>query len=265
MADGGGGEGLVVATWNVNSIKVRLAHVLDWIEQHQPDVLALQEIKTVADDFPQDAFAARGYQAAVHGQKTYNGVALLTRRPLEDVQRGIPEHAGDEQARIVSGVVHGLRIVDVYVPNGQAVGSDKYAYKLQWLAALERHIAGRHRPDEPLVVLGDFNIAPEPRDVYDPDLFAGEVLFSDAERASFARLVAWGFTDLFRRFHDAGKLYSWWDYRMGAFRRNLGARIDHILVTSSLAERALSCEIDKAPRKLDKPSDHAPVVARFAI
>lgn len=254
---------LTIATWNVNSIKVRLPQVLEWLRQRQPDLLALQELKTQTADFPAQAFAAAGYHAAVLGQKTYNGVALLSRRPLRDVQVGLPELPGDEQARIISGVLDDVRVFNIYAPNGQDVGTDKYAYKLSWYDALARRLAEKHRPEEQLLALGDFNVAPEERDVYDPEVFRGQILFSDPERAALHRLLQWGLVDVFRRLHGEGKLFSWWDYRMNAFRRNLGARIDLILASPSVAEQILHCEIDKAARAATQPSDHAPVVATF--
>lgn len=262
---------LVVASWNVNSVKARLAHVLDWLDVVQPDLLGLQELKLPTEEFPHEAFALRGYHAAVHGQKAYNGVALLTRQPLDGVERGIEELAADDQARIISGrlsgtpggAFDGVRVVDMYVPNGQAVGTDKYRYKLAWLDSVGRHFEAKRRPDEPLIVMGDFNIAPDDRDVYDPEEYRGQVLFSDAEHAALSRLLDWGLVDLFRRFHREGGLYSFWDYRMGAFRRNLGLRIDLVLATAPLLPHALDCSIDTSPRERDRPSDHAPVVARF--
>ena len=257
-------EELSVATWNVNSVRARLPHLLDWLRSARPDVLALQELKVAAEEFPAAAFEELGYAALVNGQKTYNGVALLSRRPLEAPQAGLAEHEGDPQARVVAATVAGVRIVDVYVPNGQERGSEKFAYKLRWLDGLAQALAGRPA-DEPLVVLGDFNIAPEARDIHDPAYYAETILFTDEERAALRRLLDLGLVDLFRRFHDEPKLYSWWDYRMNAFRRNLGARIDLLLATPSLAERALSCDVDRAPRALEKPSDHAPVVARFRL
>ncbi len=254
---------VTIATWNVNSIKVRLPQALEWLRERRPDLLALQELKTQTANFPAAAFAEAGYHVAVHGQKTYNGVALLSRRPLQDVQIGLPELAGDDQARIISGVLDDIRVVNVYAPNGQDVGTDKYAYKLAWFDALARRFAEKHAPGERLLVLGDFNVAPEERDVYNADVFRGQILFSDPERAAVKSLLDWGLVDLFRRFHPEEKLFSWWDYRMNAFRRNLGARIDLILASPSLASEAIACDIDKAPRRAPQPSDHAPVVAVF--
>ncbi len=253
-----------LASWNVNSIRARGGHVLDWLRARRPDVLGLQELKAEEHDFPAPAFREEGWQAAVHGQKTWNGVALLAREPLEDVQRGIPELADDPQARIIRARVHGVRLYNLYVPNGESVGSEKFSYKLHWLEALARHLETACDPAEPLAVFGDFNIAPEDRDVHDPAAFRGRVLFTDEEHAALERLRDWGLVDLFRAFHDESGLYSWWDYRQAGFRRDAGARIDLILVTRALLSRAVSCEIDVEPRRLEKPSDHTPVVAEFA-
>lgn len=253
-----------VATWNVNSIKMRSAAVAAWLRDASPDLLAIQELKSTEEGYPRTFFEEIGYISAVHGQKTYNGVSILSRLPLEDLQRGIPELEDDPQARFLSGRLGSTAIINVYVPNGAEVGSEKYAYKLRWLDALARHIEARYRPDDRLVIVGDFNIAPDERDIYDPVAFKDQVLFSEPERAALERLLDWGLVDLFRRFHDEGGIYSWWDYRMAAFRRNLGARIDLILATRVLAEAAISCEIDPGPRKLEKPSDHTPVLVRFS-
>ncbi len=249
-----------IATWNVNSLKVRLPAVLDWLAAHRPDVIGLQELKLTEADFPRDALRAAGYEAVVLGQKTYNGVALLARAPLEDPAAGLPELDWDPAARAVAATVGGIRFLNLYVPNGQEVGTDKYAYKLRWLDDLARHLEAAHSPDRPLVLLGDFNLIPEERDAYDPQEFRFSILFTDEERARLRRLLDWGLADLFRRCDDAPKRYSWWDYRMNAFRRNLGARIDLVLATGPVAERVVAAEIDVEPRRGEKPSDHAPVV-----
>jgi exodeoxyribonuclease III len=257
------GESLTLATWNVNSIKVRAPQVLAWLGEARPDVLGLQELKVPEERFPATLFQEARHHAAVHGQKTYNGVALISRLPLDDVQRGIPELAEDPQARIVTGRWGDVCLINVYVPNGESVESDKYQYKLGWLETLARHLEAEHSPDEFLVLLGDFNIAPDERDIHDPVLYKDKVLFSDPEHAALERLTRWGLVDVFRIFHTEPKLYSWWDYRMNAFRRNMGARLDLILATRPMAERAVSCGIDLGPRRAQQPSDHAPVVARF--
>lgn len=252
-----------LATWNVNSLRARGAHVLDWLRASAPAVLALQELKMQTEDFPEEVFADAGWHAAVHGQKTYNGVAFLSRDPLDEVATGLPEHEGDPQARVISGRLGDVRILNLYVPNGESVGAAKYAYKLKWLDGLARHLETAHDPREPLALVGDFNVAPEEADVHDPERFRGQVLFSDAERDALRRLVSWGLTDLFRHLHPQAREYSWWDYRMGAWPRNQGARIDLILVTAPLRDRAECCWIDRDPRGWDRPSDHTPVVASF--
>lgn len=256
-----------IATWNVNSLKVRLPHVLAWVEEYPVDVLCLQETKTVDESFPCGELERAGYQACFSGQKTYNGVAILSRAPLADVAHGIGGYA-DEQRRVIAATVQTAagptRIVCAYFPNGQAVGSEKYAYKLGWLEAFTAHLRDEMQRHERLALLGDFNIAPEPRDVHDPQLWEGQVLFSEPEREAFRKLVALGLVDAFRLFEQPEKSYTWWDYRQLAFRRNMGLRIDHILLSAALAPRCTGCLIDKAARKKEQPSDHAPVVATLA-
>lgn len=251
-----------LATWNVNSLRVRLPHVLDWLAAHRPDVLCVQETKLEDAAFPFAELAAAGYRAVHSGQKTYNGVAILARAEPADVACGIPGF-DDPQKRLIAASVDGVRVVCAYFPNGQSVDSDKYRYKLQWLAALTawlRDELARH-PD--LVLLGDFNIAPEDRDVHDPAAWKDQVLCSVPEREAYRKLIGLGMVDAFRLFEQPEKSYSWWDYRMMAFRRNLGLRIDHILLAAGLAERCVACGIDRAPRKLERPSDHAPVLAEL--
>jgi exodeoxyribonuclease-3 len=252
-----------IATWNVNSLKVRLPHVLDWLAAAQPDALCLQETKTEDGGFPFAALEQAGYRAIHNGQKTYNGVAILTRTEAADIVRDLPDFE-DPQKRIIAATVDGVRIVCAYMPNGQAVGSDKYEYKLKWLAALARWLGEELQRHPQLALLGDFNIAPEDRDVHDPVAWQGQILCSEAERDAFRKFVGLSFTDVFRLFDQPEKSFSWWDYRMMAFRRNQGLRIDHILVSPALAARCTACTIDKVPRKLERPSDHAPVVAEFA-
>ena len=253
-----------IATWNVNSLKVRLPHVLDWIAAQRPDALCLQETKLEDKVFPVAEIKAAGYQVAFSGQKTYNGVAIIARHDIGDVACDIPGFA-DPQKRVIAATVGGVRVVCGYFPNGQAVGSDKYEYKLRWLAALEAWLRGELARHPRLVLLGDFNIAPEDRDVHDPAAWQGQILCSEPERAAFNALVGLGLTDAFRRFDQPEKSFSWWDYRMMAFRRNMGLRIDHILLSGPLAGSCVSCAIDKAPRKLERPSDHAPVMAELAL
>jgi exodeoxyribonuclease-3 len=252
-----------IATWNVNSLKVRLPHVLDWLGRTEADVLCLQETKMEDKVFPYDELEAAGYFAAHNGQKTYNGVAILARRKLEDVSFDIPGFA-DEQKRVLAATVDGVRIVCAYMPNGQAVGSDKYAYKLRWLAALANHLRDEMLRWPTLALLGDYNIAPEDRDVHDPAAWKDQILCSELERAAFRRFVELGLADAFRLFEQADKLYSWWDYRQMGFRLNRGLRIDHILLSGPLASACRECTIDKAPRKLERPSDHAPVLATLS-
>jgi exodeoxyribonuclease-3 len=249
-----------IATWNVNSLKVRLPHLLQWLEDKPVDVLCLQETKLTDEKFPQAEINAAGYHVVFTGQKTYNGVAILSRHPIHDVVRNNPRFA-DEQQRIIAATIEGMRIVCAYVPNGQAVGSDKYEYKLAWLAALRDWLAEEMQAHPQLAVLGDYNIAPQDRDVHDPVAWAGQVHCSDQERAALDALVALGLCDSFRLFEQPEKSFSWWDYRQLAFRRNCGLRIDHILLSPALARRCVACTIDRAPRKWEQPSDHAPVTA----
>ena len=252
-----------IATWNVNSLKVRLPHVIDWLSANPVDALCLQETKLEEQAFPHAELEAAGYRAVHSGQKTYNGVAILSRIVVQEVQTGIPGFA-DEQRRVISATLGQLRLVCAYMPNGQAVGSDKYEYKLRWLAALTDWLRSEIARFPRLALLGDFNIAPDDRDVHDPAAWRDQILCSEPERAAFRGLVALGMTDAFRMFPQADKSYSWWDYRQLGFRLNRGLRIDHILLSSSLAAACSACAIDKAPRKLERPSDHAPVVATLA-
>lgn len=251
-----------LATWNVNSLKVRLPHVLDWLAANPVDVLCLQETKQPDSDFPQAELQEAGYHSIFSGQKTYNGVAILSRTPASDIQMGIPAFA-DEQKRVITATINDIRVVCIYVPNGQSVDSDKYQYKLAWLAALHDWLKHELTRYPKLALLGDYNIAPEDRDVYDPKAWEGNVLVSEPERQQFEKLLQLGLHDSFRLFGQAEKSYSWWDYRMMAFRRNRGLRIDHILISEPLVALCKSCMIDKAPRKLERPSDHAPVVAEL--
>lgn len=253
-----------IATWNVNSVRSRLAHLRDWIAEVGPDVVALQETKTVDANFPVAELAALGYQVACRGQKAYNGVAVLSRRPMEVLFTELADFA-DPQRRVLAVRAGGLTVVNVYVPNGASVGSDKYAYKLTWL----EHLHGTLRPllarDEPLLVLGDFNIAPEDRDVHDPAAWAGSVLVSAPERERLRRLCDLGLADCYRLFVHADAGFTWWDYRGGGFRRNHGLRIDLVLADPRTAARCVACDVDRAPRGWERPSDHAPVVAEYAL
>lgn len=247
-----------IATWNVNSLKVRLPQVLTWLEQHQPDILALQETKVVDDNFPVQEINAQGYQTIFCGQPTYNGVAILAKHPIENPISCLPSYL-DEQRRLLAATINGIRIINVYIPNGGGVDTDKYHYKLAWLSQLQQFVQAELLQHEKLIILGDFNIAPQDEDVYDPVALEGKILVSPPERACFENLIALGLKDSFRLLPQEPQSYSWWDYRAAAFRRNLGLRIDHILVSSTLAEYCKACTIDKLPRKHERPSDHAPV------
>ena len=251
-----------LATWNVNSLKVRLPQVLDWLQAHSPDALCLQETKTTDEGFPFADLEQAGYRAIHNGQKTYNGVAIVYHGDALEVVRNIPGLA-DEQKRVIAATLGDTRVISAYMPNGQEVGSDKYAYKLDWLAKLAAFLETERAAHPELVVLGDFNIAPEDRDVHDPEAWRGQILCSGPERAAFRGLLDAGFRDAFRLFEQPPKTFSWWDYRGGGFRRNHGLRIDHILLSPALAARCRGCRIDTGPRRLERPSDHAPVLASF--
>ena len=252
-----------IATWNVNSLNVRLPHVLEWLSAHEPDVLVLQEIKQVTEAFPEQALAEAGYKSAASGQKTYNGVATISRQEPLDPVTDFPGFE-DPQRRILATTISGVRVIDLYVPNGQTVGSEKYQYKLRWLEALRGFLKEELESHPNLVVLGDFNIAPEDRDVYDPVKWGDAVLCSPPERQALGDLLKLGLHDVFRRFDQAEKSFSWWDYRAAGFRRNAGLRIDLILASSAMAGVCQASYIDKEPRTWERPSDHAPVIAEFS-
>jgi exodeoxyribonuclease-3 len=254
-----------IATWNVNSVRARLDRLVAWLARHSPDALCLQELKVADEAFPFEAIERAGYRAVVHGQKTYNGVAILAREEPTDVACGLGDDIDDPQARLIAATVGGVRVLSAYVPNGGEVGSAKWDYKLAWLARLRRYLDAPCQAGQPLALCGDLNIAPEARDVHDPVLWEGSVLFHEALRGAFAQLHDWGLTDAFRLHHSEGGLYSWWDYRMLAFPKNAGLRIDHILLTAPLASRCTAVVIDRAERKAQQPSDHAPVVAELAV
>ena len=249
-----------LAAWNVNSLNVRLPHVIEWLKTHQPEVLCLQELKMEDAKFPLAAFDDIGYQAVFSGQKTYNGVAILSRTRPEDVSKDMRGYE-DHQKRVIAATIDGVRVVCAYIPNGQTVASEKYQYKLQWLAALHGYMRETIAAYGDVALLGDYNIAPEDRDVHDPQAWEGQVLCSVPERDAFRSLLGLGLADSFRLFEQPEKSFSWWDYRMNGFKRNLGLRIDHVLLTSNLAARCRSSRIDLEPRKLERPSDHAPVIA----
>jgi exodeoxyribonuclease-3 len=253
-----------LATWNVNSLKVRLPHLLEWLARTQPDVACLQETKTEDPHFPIQAIHGAGYQAVFCGQKAYNGVAILARGvEPQAVQHGIPGFP-DDPRRVIAASVAGVRIVCLYAPNGQSVGSDKYRYKLRWYEAVTSWLSREVQDHAQLAALGDFNVAPDERDVHDPKRWAGQIHFSDPERAALARLIeAVGLADAFRLFPQPQGEFTWWDYRLAAFQRNWGLRIDHILLSGELAKRCAACTIDKSPRRLERPSDHAPVIAEL--
>jgi len=251
-----------IATWNVNSLKVRLPHVLQWLAQEQPDVLALQETKTEDTSFPATDLEAAGYRVVYSGQKTYNGVAVLSRQPAADPVTDIPG-LDDPQRRILAVTVDGWRVVDLYVHNGSEVGSEKYGYKLDWLGKVRDWLHAESQKHPRLVVLGDFNIAPDDRDVYDPKAWHEKILCSTPEREAFRGLLGLGLSDTFRQFEQPEKSYTWWDYRMNGFKRNMGLRIDHILASEGIRQDCRVCRVDTAHRALERPSDHAPVVAEF--
>jgi len=253
-----------LATWNVNSLAVRLPQLLDWLAANPVDALVLQETKLTDDKFPVSEIEAAGYRVVFHGQKTYNGVALLSRTDALDVVRNIPGLA-DEQARVIAGTVNGVRVVGGYFPNGQAPDSETFVYKMRWLDALHTWLADELTRHPRLVLMGDFNIAPEDRDVYDPVGWAGQIHCTPEERGHFQQLIDLGMTDAFRLFEQPLKSWSWWDYRNLAFRKNQGLRIDHVLVSTALRAQVSACEIDKLPRKNERPSDHAPVWVTLAL
>lgn len=252
-----------IASWNVNSLKVRLEHVAQWLDARRPDVLGLQETKLIDEKFPTDAFAELGYHAVFNGQPTYNGVALVTRGEPLDVVRGIPGF-GDDQKRVIAATVGGVRVINLYVVNGQQVGSEKFAYKLGWLTAVTAWLRDELAAHDQLVVMGDFNVAPDDRDVHDPEAWREKILCSTPEREALGVILDLGLKDTFRLFEQEEKIFSWWDYRAAAFRRGLGLRIDLILASEALSERCTASYVDREPRMLERPSDHAPVVAEFA-
>ena len=256
---------MLIATWNVNSILARVPVVARWLDAVKPDVLCMQEIKCTDDKFPTLVFTERGYQCQIFGQQTYNGVAILTRDTCPTGHRGYPGDDETAQSRLIASTVNGINIVDVYVPNGQMVGSEKYAFKLDWMNRLRSFFDTHYDPTANVLLCGDFNVAPEERDVHDVRLWQGRILFSDKERETLQHIKDWGFTDAFRLHTADTGHYSWWDYRAGMFRRNMGLRIDHIWISESLVKKNVRTWIDIEPRKWEKPSDHAPVIAEFDI
>lgn len=264
---------LKIVTWNVNSIAARLPLATRWLEtyppQQRPDIICLQEIKCVDEKFPAADFAALGYESLVYGQPTYNGVAILVKTDMaagiSDIQKGLPDDDEGAQRRLLSATINGLRVVNVYIPNGQAVGAEKYYYKLDWLARLRAYFDSLGDSSQPLVLLGDFNVAPDPIDVYDPTVWDGKILFSPPERQALQVVKDWGLEDTFRNLYPEVQAFSWWDYRQAGYRRNLGLRIDHIWVTKPLMQVCQEVIIDKEPRGWERPSDHTPVIAAFEL
>jgi exodeoxyribonuclease-3 len=253
-----------LATWNVNSITARLPLVVRWLGEARPDVLCLQETKCTDDRFPVEAFQELGYNSVSFGQPTYNGVAILSRFDLKDVQRGFPDDGPSAHARLIAATVKGVRIVNVYIPNGASVGSDKYSFKLEWMRRLREFFDSAYETNDQVFLCGDFNVAPEDRDVHNPKLWEGRILFSEPEKAALEEIKKWGFVDAFRLHNSEDKQFSWWDYRAGAFRRNLGLRIDHVWMSPSLAKKCSAAFIDREPRGWERPSDHAPVVVELS-
>ena len=252
-----------IATWNVNSMNVREPQVVEWLQNHDPDVLALQEIKQPTEKFPAGALQELGYHSIASGQKTYNGVAVVSKTPANDPVTDFPD-LDDPQRRILATTIGEVRVVDLYIPNGSEVGSEKYEYKLNWLKSLRNFLDAEMQQHENLVVLGDFNIAPADEDVYDPEKWGEAILCSPLERQALRELIDLGLTDVFRKFEQPDGMFSWWDYRAAGFRRNAGLRIDLILTSHSMTERCTASYVDKEPRAWERPSDHAPVVAEFA-
>ena len=252
-----------IATWNVNSVTARLPLVLKWLESEKPDALCMQETKCIDDKFPREAFSEIGYRCETFGQPTYNGVAIVSRPECSTVVRGFPDDGPDAQARMLAATIEGVRVINVYVPNGAEVGADKYYFKLDWMKKLRSFLDDYAERNQPVLLCGDFNVAPEDRDVHDPQMWKGQILVSEPERAALDEIKAWGLIDAFRLHNDGDKHYSWWDYRAGAFRRNVGLRIDHVWVSPPLAERCRAAWIDKEPRRWERPSDHTPVIAEF--
>jgi len=252
-----------IATWNVNSIRARQERFLSWLGTAAPDVVLLQELKCQEKEFPFEPIQALGYHAVIHGQKTYNGVAIVSRSEPQDVERGLNDGAEDPQARVIAATCDGIRVVSVYAPNGQSVDSPAYVQKLEWYGRLRRYLDRRHTPRDALVLGGDWNVAPEDIDVYDPAAWEGQTLFSAPEKAALKALVDFGLVDTFRRLHPDVQKFSWWDYRMLAFPKNRGVRIDHLYATEPLAATCVANDVDREARKGKQPSDHAPVWAQF--
>jgi len=253
-----------IATWNVNSVKARLPNVLDWLKQASPDVVLLQEIKCQDENFPFLEIEAAGYKAAVHGQKSYNGVAILSKHPISDVVRGLPAANGDEQARYIEASVVGLRVASIYLPNGNPAPGEKYDYKLAWMRRLVTHAKALLATEQPFVLAGDYNVCPTDDDVYDPANWSMDALCRPESRALFRELCHLGLTEAFRSLHPEPHRYTFWDYQAGAWQRDLGLRIDHVLLSPQAADRLVACDIDKGPRGQEKASDHTPIWVELA-
>lgn len=256
---------MIIVTWNLNSIRARMQRLLAWLEKHNPDVVCLQETKVIDDDFPAGELMAAGYHSAFVGQKSYNGVAILSRKPLKDVGASLGDEGDNSQARIITGKAGVCTVVSVYVPNGKSPGTEHYRFKLSWLQRLREFLDRQHTANQSVVLCGDFNVAPEDRDVHDPLLWEGEILCTDAERKALQNVVDFGFCDAFRLHHEEGGLFSWWDYRMLGFPKNRGLRIDHIYVTKPLVHQCTMARIDRDERKGKLPSDHAPVLVELDL
>lgn len=258
-----------IATWNVNSVKARIDTVLAWLKEANPDVVCLQEIKTTDEGFPADAFESLGYNCAVHGQKSYNGVAILSRRPPEDVLRRLPGADGDDHARYIEAVIPGesgvVRVASIYAPNGNPPGTERFSYKLDWLERLSRHARRMLAFEENLVLTGDYNVIPAPEDCFDPNAWLGDALFQPESRAAFRRITNLGLTDAFRACHAGPRCYTFWDYQAGAWVKDRGIRIDHVLLSPQAADRLISCSIQRKVRGWEKPSDHVPVLCELVI
>lgn len=254
-----------IATWNVNSINARMEHLLDWLERAGPDVVCLQETKCVDDNFPYQAIHDAGYHTAFYGQKSYNGVAILSKHDIDDVQKGFADDDDESPKRLIAATIKGIRIVNTYIPNGTELWTDKFTFKLDWLQRLRRFFDDTCPLDSDVLLCGDFNVAPEELDVWSVPQWEGKLHFSKPERAAMHHVMQWGFVDVFRKINGDVQEFSWWNYREGAWQRNRGLRIDHIWTSPSLAEKCTGCWIDKSTRELEKPSDHAPVIAEFTV
>ncbi len=260
---------LSVATWNVNSVLARLPVVTRWLEKEKPSILCLQEIKCLSEKFPREEIEKAGYTSLIFGQPTYNGVAILVKNELagtiQNIQKGFPGEGEEAQKRLIEATIAGVKIINVYIPNGQAVGTDKYRFKLDWLENLRDYFDKTAKPEEPVLLCGDFNVAPADLDVYDPKVWEGKILFSQPEKDALNKLAFWGLSDSFRVLYPDKVQYTWWDYRQASFRRNLGLRIDHIWVSKPLMGKCLEVRADLEPRREERPSDHTPLVASFDL